>query len=100
MNRDQSGRHVTLRVMTEIYDPADLPRTHDPVALVRVRRLASSGVAKKRREDAGLSIADIAEAIGVSATTVFRWENSLRRPTGEAALRYGRLLDELREVMA
>jgi DNA-binding transcriptional regulator YiaG len=73
--------------------------THDPVALARVRRLASSGVAKKRREDADVSLSEVASATEVSTTTVYRWENGLRRPTGEAALRYGRLLEELREVV-
>jgi DNA-binding transcriptional regulator YiaG len=70
----------------------------DPVALARVRRLASSGVAKRRRDDARVSLAEIASAIHVSTTTVYRWENGLRRPTGEAAIHYGRLLEELREV--
>jgi DNA-binding transcriptional regulator YiaG len=64
-----------------------------------VRRLASSGVAKARREDAKVGLAEVASAIHVSTTTVYRWENGLRRPTGEAAIQYGRLLEELREVV-
>jgi len=63
--------------------------------LVEVRALAKSGRAREIRLRAGLSLADLGGAVGVSAPTIQRWENALRRPYGDAALRYGRLLEAL-----
>lgn len=63
--------------------------------LVRVRRLASTGAARAIREDAGLSLAELANAAKVHKTTIFRWETGLRRPRGEAAQRYLAVLEEL-----
>jgi transcriptional regulator with XRE-family HTH domain len=60
--------------------------------LARVRRLASSGEARRVRLAAGLSLYDLAGAVGVAAATVHRWERGESRPSGEAALRYGALL--------
>jgi transcriptional regulator with XRE-family HTH domain len=65
--------------------------------LVIVRGLARTGAAREIRTGAGLSLADVGGAIGVAAATVQRWENGLRRPYGEAALRYGALLGALRD---
>lgn len=47
------------------------------------------------RAQAGLSLADIATPVGVSPTTILRWERGERSPHGEAALRYADLLDQL-----
>lgn len=63
--------------------------------LVRVRHLAVTGAARALREAAGLSLADVAEPIGVDRSTVWRWERGLRRPHGEPARRYLELLTEL-----
>jgi DNA-binding transcriptional regulator YiaG len=63
--------------------------------LIRVRRLAATGAARALREDAGLSLAELARAADVHKTTIFRWENGLRRPRGEAANRYLTVLKEL-----
>jgi len=63
--------------------------------LIRVRRLAATGAARAMREDAGLSLAKIADAAGVHKVTVFRWEHGQRRPRGPAAERYLRVLEEL-----
>jgi len=68
--------------------------------LIGVRQLAKSGAARGIRTAAGLSLADVGGAIGVAAATVQRWENGLRRPYGEAALRYGALLEALAKVHA
>lgn len=64
-------------------------------ALARVRALCRSGAAKAVRQANDLSLGEIAPEIGVSQSTIFRWENGERRPTGEAALRYLALLDRL-----
>jgi DNA-binding transcriptional regulator YiaG len=63
--------------------------------LVDVRALAKSGRARVIRVDSGLSLADIAGAIGTTAPTVHRWETGARKPYGDTALRYGALLDAL-----
>jgi DNA-binding transcriptional regulator YiaG len=66
-----------------------------PKDLTRVRRLAATGAARALREDAGLSLAELARAAEVHKTTVFRWEQGLRRPRGEAAVRYLAVLEDL-----
>jgi DNA-binding transcriptional regulator YiaG len=63
--------------------------------LVRVRRLTRSGEAREIRERARLSQQEIATALGVSAAAIHFWETNERRPRGEAALRYGELLQSL-----
>jgi len=66
----------------------------------RVRRLAADGSARYARIRAGLSLAEVGEAVGVSAATVCRWELGQRRPVGRAALAYARLLDGLSEDLS
>jgi DNA-binding transcriptional regulator YiaG len=63
--------------------------------LVQVRALTKSGRAREIRVAAGLSLADVAGAIGVSPACVQRWERDLRRPYGDPALRFGALLAAL-----
>jgi DNA-binding transcriptional regulator YiaG len=63
--------------------------------LIRVRRLAATGAARAIREDAGLSLSEIADAAQVHKVSVCRWELGTRRPRGEAAERYLRVLEDL-----
>lgn len=63
--------------------------------LARVRRLCASGSARAIREAAGLSLAEVAEPVGVSRQAVLRWELGQRRPRGEPAFRYLDVLEEL-----
>lgn len=63
--------------------------------LTRVRALLASGEAKRRRVDAGLSLRELADACGVDATTVWRWEEGRRIPRGHHAQDYARVLDLL-----
>ena len=56
-----------------------------------------SGHARHIRERADISQQDIATELGTDAGTVAAWENGHRRPVGERALRYGRLLRLLEE---
>jgi transcriptional regulator with XRE-family HTH domain len=65
------------------------------LALARVRALAQSGRAREVRLAAQLSLYDVAGAIGSTASSVLRWEQGVRRPYGEPALRYGSLLEAL-----
>jgi transcriptional regulator with XRE-family HTH domain len=69
-------------------------------ALIRVRAMAASGRAREIRLAARLNLSEVANATGVTATTVYRWEKGERTPTGEPALRYGALLDQLSAATA
>jgi transcriptional regulator with XRE-family HTH domain len=78
----------------ETAPPAETP---DIVLLVEARDAAASGRATRLRLTAGLSQAELAAAIGVSAATVSRWESGDRRPHGATAVAYARLLRQLAE---
>jgi DNA-binding transcriptional regulator YiaG len=67
----------------------------DLVTLTRVRALARTGRARRIRLKAGASLAEVAIPIGVSKSTVLRWEVGERRPRGEPALKYADVLDAL-----
>lgn len=66
--------------------------------LARLRSLMSTGAAKSIRLAAGVSLPEIARDVGVSHSTVYRWENDLNVPKGDPALRYAVVLDELSGV--
>ena len=66
--------------------------------LLKMRRLAQTGMARTIREAAGLSLTEVARSAGVDRTTVFRWEHAERRPSGDAAIRYLRMLEELQRA--
>ena len=66
-------------------------------ALAQVREMTASGEAKRIRTDNGLSLTEMATEIPVGTTTLFRWEEGERRPRGERALTYLRILLELRD---
>jgi transcriptional regulator with XRE-family HTH domain len=68
---------------------ADLPR------VARVRDLARSGGARRIREDSRIGLREMAEVIGVSATTLLRWEAGLVMPRAEHALLWADALAEL-----
>lgn len=57
--------------------------------------MVATGVARQIRIEAGLSQAELANAVGVHKMTVHKWEHKKQRPRGEAALRYAEILDEL-----
>jgi transcriptional regulator with XRE-family HTH domain len=61
--------------------------------LLLVGRLAvQDGLGRNLRRQAGLSQAEVAEVVGVTPTTVCRWEGGSRRPTRAAGRRYLELL--------
>lgn len=64
-----------------------------------LQRLVASGRAREIRTEAGLSLHEVAAAVGVAAATVWRWEAGQRTPRGAAAARYLALLRQLREVV-
>ncbi len=65
------------------------------VELSRCRSLVASGAARSIREAAGLSLSEVAGAVGVSKAAIMLWERGDRVPRGAPALAYGRLLQEL-----
>jgi len=73
----------------EIQDVSATPR------LARVRRLCDSGAARAIRVAARVSLREVGRDVGVARQTVLKWERAERKPTGEAAIRYLRLLEEL-----
>lgn len=64
--------------------------------LATVRAAVTSGEAQRLRVAARLSIGEVAHACGVDQSTVWRWERGARLPRGGPALKYGELLNELR----
>jgi DNA-binding transcriptional regulator YiaG len=66
--------------------------------LSAVRRLAQSGEARRLRVLGNLTQSEIGEAVGVTGVTVCTWEMGKRRPTGRAAIAYGRLLASIAEA--
>lgn len=63
--------------------------------IVRGRALAVSGEGQRIRERANLSQRQSAEAIGVAASTLGRWESGESTPRGSEAERYERFISEL-----
>jgi DNA-binding XRE family transcriptional regulator len=66
--------------------------------LSAVRHLAENGGARKLRILGRLTQAEIGDTVGVSAVTVCTWERGIRRPTGQPAIAYGRLLAAIAEA--
>lgn len=66
--------------------------------LASARRALADGEAVRLRQAAGLSRPEIANACGVAASTIWRWESGSRLPQGEPGVRYARLLDQLRKA--
>lgn len=63
--------------------------------IVSTRQCCADGDARAIREHAGLSLAEVADELGVAIATVHRWETGERRPRPALAIAYGRLLDRL-----
>ncbi len=59
-----------------------------------------SGAARAVRESAGLSLEEVAAAVGVTGSAVGRWERGERIPRGPRALIYARLLERLHRSAA
>ena len=66
-----------------------------PLALARVRDLCVSGAARQIRTQAALSLREVAGYLNVSIATLSEWELGTQRPTGDRAIRYGKLLSDL-----
>jgi DNA-binding transcriptional regulator YiaG len=84
-------------VLSTLSRKASLRHMLDLVKLADVRVACQTGAARSLRIAAGLSLQEVADAVGVGAPTVFRWETGERRPRGEAAIRYSEVLESLAE---
>jgi DNA-binding transcriptional regulator YiaG len=73
--------------------------TAEAIAITVARAMARSGRGKAVRESAGLSLDEFGSAIGVTASSVFRWERGEQVPTGPRAVRYAAFVQELEEVL-
>ncbi len=67
--------------------------------LIAGRFSALSGAGREIREEAGLSLAEVAHAVGVDKGTLSRWERGLARPRRSQALRYEEVLREVVKAM-
>lgn len=76
-----------------------MPSSHDDL-LKRIaeRRLPSPKERRRIRRDAGLTLKDVGEVLGVNEMTVSRWERGKAKPRGAVATTYRQLLDQLEEV--
>lgn len=61
---------------------------------VRLSRLPAAEERRRIRTDAGVSLNEMAGALGVSPMTVMRWESGIE-PRRSNAIAYRELLDEL-----
>lgn len=69
----------------------------DLLLLAAARQYAATGSGKRIRQAAGLSMAEVAEAVGVAEPTIWRWEEGKARPRGSAsAIRWADLLQQLK----
>lgn len=62
------------------------------------RRLPSPALRKAIREHAGVTVAELAQVVGVSRQAIYRWEQGTRTPRGAVMHVYLAVLDELRRV--
>jgi DNA-binding transcriptional regulator YiaG len=73
--------------------------TEQLLAQVRARRILPPAAERRRiREDAHVSQHEIAKAVGVSWTAVYRWEQGSRPRLREHEIRYADLLADLRRI--
>jgi DNA-binding transcriptional regulator YiaG len=74
----------------------------DPVAelaaRVRAAQLPPPATRRRIREEAGLSLRQVAAALEVDVNTLHRWERGSSQPRHRHAVRYRHLLDVLDEA--
>ncbi len=71
---------------------SDRLTSDDLVLIAWTRARCKDGTARLIRHHAGHSLAEAGSFLGVSLSTVSKWENAKRLPLTEAAIAYGRFL--------
>lgn len=69
--------------------------TEDDALLADARELARNGRGRRVREQSGVSLEELAAAVGVPVLDLMAWELGVRRPGGTAAADYLRVLRAL-----
>lgn len=64
----------------------------------QVRVFCASGEARRVREDARVSLREMAATVGVDHKTIDRWERGVRFPTTAHVAAYADALDALRDL--
>jgi DNA-binding transcriptional regulator YiaG len=80
------GHHLVMHMD----DLRNLARAHE--------RLRDRRTARAIRIRAGITEAQMAQALNVSQSTISRWEGGSRQPRGQAAVRWVQILNELDSV--
>jgi transcriptional regulator with XRE-family HTH domain len=70
-------------------------RTQDLADVAATRRLARDGVLRERRVAQQIRVVELAGLLGVTPATLSRWENGVRAPSADDALRWVRALRSL-----
>jgi predicted transcriptional regulator len=78
--------------------PSEVAKFDGLLSQVRAAQLPTPRERRRIRENAGVSIREAAEAVGVAAMSFWRWETGEVQPTRANAISYRRLLDALEEV--
>ena len=69
--------------------------TEDDALLADARELARNGRGRRVREQSGVSLEELAAAVGVPVLDLMAWELGVRQPGGTAAADYLRVLRAL-----
>lgn len=64
--------------------------------LAELNRMIASGEARAIRKASGLSGAVVGRSVGVHTSVVLRWETGDRRPCGDGAMEYLKLMRRLK----
>ncbi len=72
--------------------------TTDLKLLAAARAASATGEGAALRKALGLSLQWMGDEVGVTAASIWRWEQRLQPPTGPRAVRYGRVLARLRRM--
>ena len=89
---------VAVRTLPDMDTAADIRQTDEfrmAILVMEARAMAHDGRARRLREAARLTQAEVGVVCGTKPETVNRWEAGDRTPAGEPARRYAVLLADL-----
>jgi len=76
------------------------PRLGNLIDRVRAAQLPPPGERQRIRREAGVTLEALANELGVTPNTAWRWEHGYMRPSLDHAAAYRALLDELQAAVA